>query len=90
MRVQPRASRDSFGGERNGALVVRLTAPPLDGEANAALVRLLARKLRIAPTSIRILRGEAARDKLLRIEGASASAIRACLEAPRASGARSS
>ena len=42
VRVQPRASRDALAGEREGALVVRLTAPPVEGEANEALARLLA------------------------------------------------
>ena len=41
VRVQPRASRDALGGLRAGSLVVRLTAPPVEGEANAALARFL-------------------------------------------------
>ena len=42
MRLQPRASRSEITGERDGALVVRVTAPPVDGRANAALCALLA------------------------------------------------
>ena len=41
VRVQPRASRDALSGEREGALVVRLTAPPVEGAANEALARFL-------------------------------------------------
>ena len=43
VRLQPRASRSEIVGERDGALVVRVTAPPVDGKANAALCALLAR-----------------------------------------------
>ena len=82
VRVQPRASRDELLGERAGALVVRLTAAPAGGEANAALVRLLARRLGRPPSAFRLLRGAAARDKVLRLEGATVAAVRAGLEAP--------
>jgi uncharacterized protein (TIGR00251 family) len=74
--VQPRASRDALAGERDGALVVRLTAPPVDGEANAALARFLGRSLRIPPSSIVIARGASGRDKVVRIDGVTAADIR--------------
>ena len=61
VRVSPRAPRDELAGERDGALVVRVTAPPLEGEANAAVVRLLARRLGLAPS-----RG---RDKVVLLAG---------------------
>jgi len=79
VRVQPRASRDELLGERAGALVVRLTAAPVDGEANDALLRFLARRLGRPPSSLRLTRGAGARDKVLRVEGVTAAAVRSCL-----------
>jgi uncharacterized protein YggU (UPF0235/DUF167 family) len=49
VRVQPRARRDEITGQRGGALVVRVTAPPVEGKANEAVRRLLAQRLGIAP-----------------------------------------
>jgi uncharacterized protein YggU (UPF0235/DUF167 family) len=66
---------------RQGALVVRLTAPPVEGEANAALGRLLGRMLDVPPSAVRILRGASGRDKLVAVAGASLSGARARLEA---------
>jgi len=80
VRVQPRASRAALAGERDGALVVRLTASPVDGEANAALLRLLGRVLDVPPSSIKIVRGVSARDKLPRVEGATAETLRQRIE----------
>jgi uncharacterized protein (TIGR00251 family) len=82
VRVQPRAARDELAGERAGALVVRLTAAPVEGEANAALVRFLARRLGRPASAFRLVRGAAARDKVLRVVGLSAAAVRASLEPP--------
>jgi uncharacterized protein (TIGR00251 family) len=69
VRIQPRAASDEIVGERNGALVVRLTAPPVEGRANDALCRLLARHLRVAPSRISLLKGARSRDKLVQVEG---------------------
>jgi uncharacterized protein (TIGR00251 family) len=76
VRVQPRASRDALSGEREGALVVRLTAPPVEGRANEALARLLGRTLRVPPSAVRVLRGETGRDKLVAVAGLCAAAAR--------------
>ena len=69
VRVQPRASRNEVLEVRNGRLLVRTTAAPTDGKANKALIRLLAAFLDIAPSRIRIVRGQTQRDKELRISG---------------------
>lgn len=82
VRVQPRAARDELAGERAGALVVRLTAAPVEGEANAALVRFLARRLGRPASAFRLVRGAGARDKVLCVVGLSAAALRASLEPP--------
>jgi uncharacterized protein len=80
VRVQPRAPRDEVAGERTGALVVRLTAAPVGGEANAALVRFLARRLGRPASAFHLVRGAGSRDKVLRLEGLTAAALRAGLE----------
>jgi uncharacterized protein (TIGR00251 family) len=69
VRVQPRARRGEIVGERDGSLVVRVAAPPVDGRANDALCRLLAARLRIAPSRVRIVRGAASRDKVVEVDG---------------------
>lgn len=79
MRVQPRASRDELVGWRGETLRIRVTAAPEEGRANRAVTALLSRALAIAPSSIALLRGAAARDKVFRVAGLSAGAIRARL-----------
>jgi uncharacterized protein (TIGR00251 family) len=74
VRVQPRAARDALAGERAGALVVRLTAPPVEGRANEALARLLGRALGVPPSAVQVVRGETGRDKVVAIAGLSAAA----------------
>jgi hypothetical protein len=76
VRVQPRASREALAGERDGALVVRLTAPPVEGAANEALVRLLGRTLGVAPSAVRLVKGAKGRDKVVSVEGVDAAAAR--------------
>jgi uncharacterized protein len=68
IRVQPRASRDEIVGERSGVLVVRLTAPPVEGRANEALCRLLAKRLGVARGRVTVVRGERSREKVVRVE----------------------
>ena len=82
MRVQPRASRDGLGGVREGALVVRLTAPPVEGAANAALLKLLAKVLGLPPSALELLRGQSGRDKLVLARGLDAATARAALRVP--------
>jgi len=69
VRVTPRAGRDRIDGVRDGALRVRLAAPPVEGRANESLVRLLARALALPPRDVRVVRGEATREKLIEVEG---------------------
>jgi uncharacterized protein len=67
VRVQPRASRNEIADERAGALLVRLTAPPVEGKANAALCKLLAKAAGVPPSAVEVVRGASARDKVVRI-----------------------
>jgi len=77
VRVKPRASRNSFEGERDGALVVRLTAPPLEGQANAALVELLAARLHVPKSAVRIVGGERAKRKRIGVRGVAPDGVQA-------------
>jgi uncharacterized protein (TIGR00251 family) len=72
VRVQPRASREEVVGIREGALVVRLTAPPVDGAANKALARLLGKRLGLPPSAVLIAAGGTGRNKLVVVSGLSA------------------
>jgi hypothetical protein len=76
IRVIPRARRDEIAGERDGRLLVRVTAPPVDGKANAAVCKLIAGALDVTKSSVSILRGEASRDKVVRVDGVSDHALR--------------
>ena len=79
VRLQPRAHRDEVVGERDGVVVIRVTAPPVDGKANAALCRLIAKRAGVAPSRVEIVRGHTAREKVIRVEGLDAEALRAAL-----------
>lgn len=68
IHVQPRAKRDEIAGWHGGRLRVRLTAPPVDGAANEALIRFLAKALGVRRSQITLTLGERGRDKTLRIE----------------------
>jgi uncharacterized protein (TIGR00251 family) len=80
VRVQPRASRDAVTDEREGALVVRITAPPVEGEANAALARVLGQALGVPPSAIRLLSGQTGRRKRVQVLGVSVAEARERLE----------
>ncbi len=67
IRVVPRAARDGFAGLLGDALKVRIQAPPVDGKANAYLVKLLSKHWKIPRGSITILSGETGRNKRIRI-----------------------
>lgn len=79
VRLQPRASRDELTGFREGVLIARVTAAPVDGKANAALCKLIARAAGVAPSRVSVVRGEAARSKVVRVEGLDEAALRAAL-----------
>ena len=67
--VQPRASRTRVAGEHDGRLKIQLAAPPVDGEANAALVAFLADALGVRRGDVALLAGEAGRRKRVRVAG---------------------
>ena len=79
VRLQPRAKRDEIAGARDGVLAVRVTAPPVEGRANEALCRLIARHVKVAPNRVSIVRGHAARNKLVEVEGMDEDELRRAL-----------
>lgn len=76
VRLSPRASREEIAGEREGVLLVRVTAPPVDGAANEALVRLLSKRLRVAKGAVRIVSGDTSRTKTVEVDGLEDAEIR--------------
>lgn len=79
VRVQPRASRDEVIGWRDGALAVRVIAPPVEGQANRAVAELLAEALGVRRSTVSVVSGERGRDKLVRIEGLTRETVQARL-----------
>jgi uncharacterized protein (TIGR00251 family) len=71
--VQPRASRAKLGPMHDGRLKVAVTAPPVDGEANAAVVEVLAKALGVPRRQVEVIAGLSSRRKTVRIEGADAA-----------------
>lgn len=81
IRVIPRAGRTTVAGARGDALLVRLTAAPLEGAANAALVALLADTLQVPRRDVRLTAGERSRSKTVLVRGVTANTIRQRLAA---------
>jgi hypothetical protein len=69
VRVQARSRRDEVIAIRDGVVVGRVTAPPLDDRANQALRRVLADRLGVHVRNVTIVRGQRSRDKLVRVDG---------------------
>ena len=76
VRVAPRASRDAVGGAHEGALRVRTTAAPVDGRANAAVAKLLAKALGVPRSAVRIVGGESRRSKRVEVAGGDPETVR--------------
>jgi uncharacterized protein len=75
VRVQARAARDEVVGWQEHILRLRVSAPPVDGRANQAVERLLARLTGVPPSAVRVVRGAGGRDKLIRITGLSEAGL---------------
>ncbi len=76
VRVQPKASQNQVKGYRGDTLFLRVTAPPEAGIANSAVVSLLAERLGIAKSKVRMIRGQAYRDKVVLIESLTPEDVR--------------
>jgi uncharacterized protein len=73
VRVVPRASQTAAAGEHDGALRVRVAAPPVEGAANAELTRFLARRLNVSAGAVEVVGGRTSKTKVVRAEGAKAA-----------------
>ena len=71
VRVQPGAKKEAILGFADGVLRLRVTAPPVEGRANDAVLELVAQAVGVRPSHVTLLRGARSRDKLLRIDGVS-------------------
>ena len=69
VRIQPRASKNGVIRMEDGSLKIRLTAPPVDGAANEALVEFLSRTLSVSKSMVEIVSGHTAREKRVKISG---------------------
>lgn len=79
VRLQPRAGRTEVVGERDGAVVIRVTAPALEGRANAALCAFIASATGVGRGAVRVVHGEKGRDKLVEVEGRDTAELRRAL-----------
>lgn len=71
VRVQARASKSGVVGELDGALKIRLAAPPVDGEANEELIRFLAKLFDVPRSQIALISGQRSKNKLVCVSGVS-------------------
>jgi uncharacterized protein (TIGR00251 family) len=79
VHVVPRASTTAVVGLHDGRMKLSLDAPPVDGEANRALIAFFAKALRLPKQDVRILRGASGRQKTLALHGATEAAVRALI-----------
>lgn len=76
VRLTPRGGRDEVVLRDDGSLAVRVAAPPVDGRANDALCRVVAKALGVAPSRVTLVKGARSREKALRVEGLDAADVR--------------
>ena len=79
VQVQPRSAQSEVVGEHGDAIKIRLAAPPVDGAANAELVRFLAERLGVRRGDVAIVRGATGRRKTVRVAGMTAATARRAL-----------
>lgn len=80
VRVIPRAGKAGVAGLRGDALLVRLTAPPIEGAANAELIEVLADAFKMPKRAVAIVGGDRSRTKRVRLQGIEASTVRSHIE----------
>ncbi|MBZ5655827.1 MAG: DUF167 domain-containing protein [Acidobacteriia bacterium] len=80
VKVHPRAKKNAITGEVGDALKVALTAPPVDGKANAACIEFFAKLLNVPRSSVTIASGQSSRNKVIRVAGLSAEEMKKRLE----------
>ena len=75
VRIVPRASRSEIAGEYNGALRIRIAAPPVEGAANRELIRLLAKIFKLPQNAVEIVSGAGSKSKIVRLAGADSARL---------------
>lgn len=88
VKAVPRASRNAVGEIRDGALVVRLCAPPVEGKANAALVEFMAEALKVRKKQVSIKSGDKSRHKIVAVSGMTLEELQAKLRECSSAGNR--
>jgi len=83
IRIQPRSSKNKISRNEDGSFKIWITAPPVDGAANEALVKFLADALSVPKSRIEIVSGHTAREKIVRISGISPAAADLLLNNPK-------
>ena len=81
IRVQPKSSRNQVDGFQDGTLRVRVTAAPTEGQANAAVIALLAKTLGVSKSRLEIIRGYSSRDKVVSVDTLTEQEVRRKIEA---------
>jgi hypothetical protein len=76
VKVHPRAKKNAITGEVGDAVKVALTAPPVDGKANAACIEFFAKLLNVPRSSVTIASGQSSRNKVIRVSGVTAQQVR--------------
>ena len=84
VRVQPKASRNQIDGYEEGALRLRVTAPPTEGKANTAVIALLAKALGVSKSRLEIVRGHGSRNKTVSVDTLTEQEVRRRIEASSA------
>lgn len=84
VHVTPKSGRDEVAGWRGSELSVRVTAPPEGGKANSAVCKVIANVLGVPKTSVRVVRGDSARHKVLEVEGLGETELRNAFGEPDA------
>ena len=79
VRVIPRSSKEGVAGYEGGVVRIRLNAPPVEGKANDALVRFLAKALGVPRSRVTLVTGERGRSKIVRVSGVTREALMAAL-----------
>jgi len=80
VRVQPKSSRNQVDGFQDGALRVRVTAAPTEGQANAAVIAILAKTLGVSKSRLEIIRGHSSRDKVISVDALTEQEVRRKIE----------
>jgi len=81
IRVQPKSSRNQVDGFQDGALRVRVTAAPAEGQANAAVIAILAKTLGVSKSRLEIIRGYSSRDKVVSVDTLTEQEVQRKIEA---------